>query len=132
MRGGEHDSWKLLAFRPEILYSYHSARRQTRRINAYRLQGFRPPITLHRLTANSLMPLLEVSHIHKSYSTTRVLHDLARAETPTVPYAVVRYLSRPGALNYGQAMAMSTLLMLVVSIGLIGIERFRFGGVGEF
>jgi hypothetical protein len=29
-------------------------------------------------------------------------------------------------------MAMSTLLMLVVSIGLIAIERFRFGEVGEF
>jgi len=27
---------------------------------------------------------------------------------------------------------MSTLLMPVVSIGLIGIERFRFGEVGEF
>jgi len=27
---------------------------------------------------------------------------------------------------------MHTLLMVVVSIGLIGIERFRFGEVGEF
>jgi len=57
---------------------------------------------------------------------------IARAETPTLPYAIFRYLSQPGSLNYGQAMAMSTLLMLVVSIGLIGIERFRFGEVGEF
>ncbi|HEY4690214.1 MAG TPA: iron ABC transporter permease [Anaerolineae bacterium] len=57
---------------------------------------------------------------------------IARTETPTLPYAIFRYLSQPGSLNYGQAMAMSTLLMLVVSIGLIAIERFRFGEVGEF
>jgi len=41
-------------------------------------------------------------------------------------------LSQPGSLNYGQAMAMSTVLMRVVSIGLIAIERFRFREVGEF
>jgi thiamine transport system permease protein len=57
---------------------------------------------------------------------------VVRADTPTLPYAIFRYLSQPGSLNYGQAMAMSTVLMLVVSIGLIAIERFRFGGVGEF
>lgn len=57
---------------------------------------------------------------------------IARAETPTLPYAIFRYLSQPGSLNYGQAMAMSSLLALVVSIGLIAIERFRFGEVGEF
>jgi len=57
---------------------------------------------------------------------------LARADTPTLPYAIFRYLSQPGSLNYGQALAMSTLLMLVVSVGLITIERFRFGEVGEF
>jgi thiamine transport system permease protein len=57
---------------------------------------------------------------------------VARAETPTLPYAIFRYLSQPGSLNYGQAMAMSTVLMLVVSAGLIAIERFRFGEIGEF
>ncbi|HKZ84021.1 MAG TPA: iron ABC transporter permease [Anaerolineae bacterium] len=57
---------------------------------------------------------------------------VVRADTPTLPYAIFRYLSQPGSLNYGQAMAMSTVLMLVVSIGLIAIERFRFGEVGEF
>lgn len=57
---------------------------------------------------------------------------IARSDTPTLPYAIFRYLSQPGSLNYGQAMAMSTLLMLVVSFGLIGIERFRIGDVGEF
>ena len=57
---------------------------------------------------------------------------IARAETPTLPYAIFRYLSLPGSANYGQAMAMSTLLMIVVAISLIAIERFRFGDVGEF
>jgi thiamine transport system permease protein len=57
---------------------------------------------------------------------------IVRADTPTLPYAIYRYLSLPGASNYGQAMAMSTLLMVVVAIGLIAIERFRFGEVGEF
>jgi thiamine transport system permease protein len=57
---------------------------------------------------------------------------VVRDETPTLPYAIFRYLSQPGSLNYGQAMAMCTLLMLVVSVGLIAIERFRFGEVGEF
>jgi thiamine transport system permease protein len=57
---------------------------------------------------------------------------IARAEMPTLPYAIFRYLSQPGSANYGQAMAMSTLLMIVVSIGLSAIERFRFGDVGEF
>ena len=57
---------------------------------------------------------------------------ISRADTPTLPYAIFRYLSQPGSLNYGQAMAMSTLLMIVVSLGLIAIERFRFGEVGEF
>jgi thiamine transport system permease protein len=52
---------------------------------------------------------------------------ISRADTPTLPYAIFRYLSQPGSANYGQAMAMSTLLMIVVSISLIAIERFRFG-----
>ena len=57
---------------------------------------------------------------------------ISRAETPTLPYAIFRYLSQPGSANYGQAMAMSTVLMIVVSLSLIAIERFRFGDIGEF
>jgi thiamine transport system permease protein len=41
-------------------------------------------------------------------------------------------LGQPGALNYGQALAMSTLLMLVCAIGFLLIERFRAGTLGEF
>ncbi|MCX6018653.1 MAG: iron ABC transporter permease [Chloroflexi bacterium] len=48
---------------------------------------------------------------------------LARPEFPTVPIAIFRYLGQPGALNYGQAMAMSTLLMLLTMAGALFIER---------
>ncbi len=57
---------------------------------------------------------------------------LARSEMPTLPYAIYRYLSQPGSANYGQAMAMSTVLMLVVALSLVAIDRFRIGEIGEF
>lgn len=57
---------------------------------------------------------------------------LARPETPTLPVAIYRFLGRPGALNYGQALAMSVLLMGVCAIAFVVIERFRFGNEGEF
>jgi thiamine transport system permease protein len=57
---------------------------------------------------------------------------IARPERPTLPVAIYRYLGRPGVLNYGQAMAMATILMLVCAAGFLAIERFRVGEVGEF
>lgn len=48
---------------------------------------------------------------------------LARPETPTLPVAIYRFLSQPGAMNYGQAMAMATLLMLVCGISIFIIDR---------
>ena len=57
---------------------------------------------------------------------------IARPQTPTMPVAIYRFLGQPGALNYGQALAMSTLLMLVCAVGFLLIERFRLGGEGEF
>jgi thiamine transport system permease protein len=56
---------------------------------------------------------------------------IARPDTPTMPIAIYRFLDQPGSLNYGQALAMSTLLMLVCGLGFILIERFRVGN-GEF
>jgi thiamine transport system permease protein len=50
----------------------------------------------------------------------------------TLPIAIQRYLSQPGALNFGQAMAMSTILMLVCAMGFVAIERFRYADIGEF
>ncbi|MDY6875446.1 MAG: iron ABC transporter permease [Chloroflexota bacterium] len=57
---------------------------------------------------------------------------IARPERPTMPIVIYRFLSRPGVANYGQALAMSTLLMLVCTLGFLAIERFRVGEVGEF
>ncbi len=57
---------------------------------------------------------------------------LNRPNTPTMPTAIYRFLGQPGALNYGQAVAMSSLLMLVCAVGFVAIERFRLGDEGEF
>jgi thiamine transport system permease protein len=54
---------------------------------------------------------------------------IARPEFPTMPIVIFRLLGQPGPLNYGQALAMSTLLMAVCAVGFVVIERFR---VGEF
>ncbi len=50
---------------------------------------------------------------------------LARPEKPTLPVAIFRFLSQPGALNYGQAMAMATLLMIVCLLGILSMERMK-------
>ncbi len=50
----------------------------------------------------------------------------------TLPIAIERYLGQPGAINFGQALAMSTVLMVVCATGFMAIERFRFADVGEF
>lgn len=57
---------------------------------------------------------------------------LARPDFPTLPVAIARFLSQPGGLNYGQAMAMSTLLMSVTLLGILLIEKARLPGAGEF
>ena len=57
---------------------------------------------------------------------------VSRPEYPTLPIAIYRFLSQPGGLNYGQAMAMATILMVVTSTGILLIERFRLPGAGEF
>ena len=55
-----------------------------------------------------------------------------RPEYPTLPVAIYRFLSQPGGLNYGQAMAMATILMLVAGAGILAIEKLRLPGAGEF
>jgi thiamine transport system permease protein len=50
----------------------------------------------------------------------------------TMPIAIQRYLSQPGALNFGQSLAMSSILMAVCVVGFVAIERFRYADIGEF
>ncbi len=57
---------------------------------------------------------------------------VTRPANPTMPVAIGRFFSQPGAANYGQALAMSTLLLLVCAAGFLLIERFRLGDEGEF
>ncbi|WP_438828642.1 ABC transporter permease [Streptomyces klenkii] len=57
---------------------------------------------------------------------------IARPDSPTLPVAVARLLGRPGELTYGQAMALSTILMLVCAAALLVLERIRTDRTGEF
>ncbi|MHC5704248.1 ABC transporter permease [Streptomyces tirandamycinicus] len=58
---------------------------------------------------------------------------IARPDNPTLPVAVARLLGRPGELNYGQAMALSTILMLVCAVALLLLDRLRPDrSAGEF
>ena len=54
---------------------------------------------------------------------------VTRPQTPTMPVAIFRFLSQPGELNYGQAMAMSCILMFTTSISFFVLEKYhsRFG-----
>ncbi|ABX06081.1 MAG TPA: iron ABC transporter permease [Herpetosiphon sp.] len=45
--------------------------------------------------------------------------------TATMPVVIFRFLGQPGASNYGQALAMSSLLMGVTFISFLLLERFR-------
>ncbi len=57
---------------------------------------------------------------------------VSRPDYPTIPIAIYRFLSQPGGLNYGQAMAMATVLMATAAVGIFVIERLRLPGAGEF
>jgi thiamine transport system permease protein len=57
---------------------------------------------------------------------------IAQPDRPTMPMVIYRALGQPGLLNYGQALAMSTILMLVTAAVLVIIERFRLDENEEF
>ncbi len=48
---------------------------------------------------------------------------VAKPELPTMPVAIFRLLGQPGELNYGQAMAMSTILMVVTASSFLLLAR---------
>jgi thiamine transport system permease protein len=52
---------------------------------------------------------------------------ITRPQYQTVPSVIYRLLGRPGALNYGQALALSTILMLLTLGATLVIERSRGG-----
>ena len=57
---------------------------------------------------------------------------LARPDRPTVPVAIYRALGRPGADNFGQAMALSVVLMVLTVGVLLMVDRLRTPGSAEF
>jgi len=57
---------------------------------------------------------------------------ISRPEYPTIPVAIDRFLSQPGGLNYGQAMAMATILMALTSVSILIVEKIRLPNSGEF
>lgn len=56
---------------------------------------------------------------------------LARPEYPTVPIVIGRLLGQPGATNYGQALALGTILMTASVVSFLLLERVRPTGVEE-
>ncbi|CAL9535926.1 hypothetical protein SUDANB106_04152 [Streptomyces sp. enrichment culture] len=56
---------------------------------------------------------------------------IARADAPTLPVAVARLLGRAGEASYGQAMALSTILMLLCAATLLALEGVRTDRSGE-
>ncbi len=57
---------------------------------------------------------------------------VVRGNSATMPLVIYRLLGEPGLSNYGQALAMSSLLMLVCAVSFVAIERVRSAGIGEF
>ncbi|MBI5652522.1 MAG: iron ABC transporter permease [Chloroflexi bacterium] len=57
---------------------------------------------------------------------------VARPDLPTIPIAIYRLLGQPGLMNFGQALALSTILMLVSAMAMIALERARGDTGGEF
>jgi len=57
---------------------------------------------------------------------------ITRPEYPTIPVAIERFLSQPGGLNYGQAMAMATILMALTTASIFLIEKCRISNTSDF
>ena len=57
---------------------------------------------------------------------------VVRPERPTVPIAIFRLLGRPGEAAFGQAMAMSVILLVMTAVDVLLIDRFRPAGAADF
>lgn len=106
---------------------------QPRLREAAAVLGASPWQALARVDLPLLMPALVVAAIFAgaiSLGEFGATALIARPEYPTVPMAIYRLLGQPGALNYGQAMALATLLMVVTALAMLTVERVgaRAGG----
>ena len=57
---------------------------------------------------------------------------IVRLDSPTLPIAIYRLLSQPGAVTFGRAMALSVILMVLTGAALFAIERLRTGEAADF
>lgn len=57
---------------------------------------------------------------------------LSRPERPTLPVVIYRLISRPGAENFGMAMAASVVLAGLTVLVMGVVERLRVGSLGTF
>ena len=57
---------------------------------------------------------------------------VVRPERPTVPIAIFRLLGRPGEAAFGQAMAMSVILLVMTAGAVLLIDRLRPAGAADF
>ena len=51
---------------------------------------------------------------------------LSRPDMPTMPIAIFRYLGLPGSSNYGQAMAMAVIILVVCIVSMAFLDRLQF------
>jgi len=51
---------------------------------------------------------------------------LSRPDLPTMPIAIFRYLGLPGSINYGQAMAMAVIILLVCVISMLSLDQLQY------
>jgi thiamine transport system permease protein len=57
---------------------------------------------------------------------------LARPDAPTLPVVIYHLIGRPGAENFGLALAASVVLAAVTVTVMGLVERFRVGSMGTF
>ena len=57
---------------------------------------------------------------------------LARPDRPTMPVVIYQLISRPGAENFGTALAASVVLGLATVTVMAAVERLRVGSMGTF
>ena len=126
----------LLAF-PFVVRSLVPALRglDPRMREAARTLGAGPARVLREVDLPLLFPALLVGAV---FAFTVSIGDfgaallLYRPEYPTVPVVIDRFLGLPGQQNYGQALALSSILMLITGLSFVLLEQVRFRDVGEF
>ena len=126
----------LLAF-PFVVRSLLPALRglDPRLREAARTLGARPARVLREVDLPLLFPALLVGAVFAftvSIGEFGAALLLYRPEYPTVPVVIDRFLGLPGQQNYGQALALSTILMLITGLSFVLLEQVRFRDVGEF